>query len=43
MAAAAILKITNKSQYICNSLTDLYKIWYGDGYWSIEPDVKLKF
>ena len=33
MAAAAMLKITKIAQYICNGLTDLYKIWYSDAKW----------
>ena len=33
MAAAAILKITQKSRYLRNGLTDLYEIWYADAKW----------
>jgi len=33
MAAAAILKKTQKSQYLCNGLADLYEIWYTDAKW----------
>jgi len=30
MAAAAILKKSQKSRYLRNGSTDLYKIWYAD-------------
>ena len=30
MAAAAILKKSQKSRYLRNGLTDLYEIWYTD-------------
>jgi len=33
MAAAAMLKITKKSRYIRNGLTDLYEIWYAGAKW----------
>jgi len=33
MAAAAILKITQKSRYLSNGLTDLHAIWHDDAKW----------
>ena len=33
MVAAAISKITKKSRYLRNGLTDLYEIWYADAKW----------
>jgi len=37
MAAAAILKITQKSRYLRNGFTDLYEIWYGGAKWVSLP------
>jgi len=39
---AAILK-NKKWPYLCNTLTDLHKIWHDDSYWPSEGYGQLKF
>jgi len=43
MAAAAVLKITKKSPYFRNGLTDLYEIWSVDAKWVSYPPQSLKY
>jgi len=43
MAAAAILKKSQKSRYLRNGLTDLYESWYADAKWVSKPLTVKKF
>jgi len=42
MADGRHLKITVKSPYLCNRLTDFDEIWYNDAYWTLTAHLPLK-